>query len=457
MRASWCWALALVATLSPQAIGQDRPRFSPEAVTLLEQISQAYDLNGRRMPAGQVDDAVLARLAKSNDPQIREVARMMPELKLLHALNRQQGREVVAAFGEQVRRLPASMAVRVIEALASPDEEKDDLRSAAKTLEAFLGSEPQKAVNKAWAIACLGNGLGIYLKGHLRELAARGGPADAAHAKAIAVTLGTGSGRLGTVTVTNQSGRTLHHCLLITRLEADRERLRALAAQEDAFGKFLLPSLGLSKETVAGSRLAAHLRYMFNEQDKGVVVYVPEIPAGGTVTTTLAAPGYYRVAKGADVSVWCDEGAVEHRPASNWDEARQAVAAAGRRPRPRSSGPGSRSADLFAVGSVWRGTSRVGPTGQPPTTQQIELTITERDGDSFKGKIKYNGRQTNTVAGTTADGSVKWEIVIRGKTGLPHAGEVKGRRMVVKYSGPSNGDTAIEGTMTLIYVSGGRR
>jgi hypothetical protein len=112
---------------------------------------------------------------------------------------------------------------------------------------------------------------------------------------------------------------------------------------------------------------------------------------------------------------------------------------------------------VFARGSVWRGTSRVGPAGRPPVTQQVEVTITERDGDTFKGKVRYNGRQTNDIEGTAAGGTVKWVLVINGKEGLPHSGEVSGRRMKVKYSGPGSGNTTVEGTMTLDYVPGGRR
>jgi hypothetical protein len=37
------------------------------------------------------------------------------------------------------------------------------------------------------------------------------------------------------------------------------------------------------------------------------MVYVPEIRAKGAVTTQLARPDYYLVAKGADVSIWSDE------------------------------------------------------------------------------------------------------------------------------------------------------
>src|SRR3954469_10659690 len=111
MRTSLCWGCILSVSVTSQAVGQTRARFSADAVTLLEQLTQGYDLNGRRMPSGKVDDAILARLAKSTDPNISEVARMAPELKLLQALNRESPRAVARAFGEQVERMPASIAL----------------------------------------------------------------------------------------------------------------------------------------------------------------------------------------------------------------------------------------------------------------------------------------------------------------------------------------------------------
>src|SRR4051794_628892 len=72
MRASLRWGLILSVAVTSQAVGQTRARFSADAITLLEQLTQGYDLNGRRMPSGKVDDAILARLAKSTDPNISE-------------------------------------------------------------------------------------------------------------------------------------------------------------------------------------------------------------------------------------------------------------------------------------------------------------------------------------------------------------------------------------------------
>lgn len=452
-------ALLTVVSLLPSNSAEAQERFSADAVALLEQVTQAYDLNGKRMPAGRFDDAVLDRLAASADEQVRDLTEMVRGLKLIQTLNRQQGRVVGEAFRAQAAKFPGIMAERLAEVSADPAGDEFAIQSAAKTVEALLGTEPQKAVNRAWAIAYVGNGLGNHLKGRLRDLAAQAGNADGP-AESIVVSLATEPGRLGNVTVLNRGKAPLHHCLIITRLEADEERIQAAAEEEDKVGKSILPALGLSPTTVEGSREAARLRYAFSKQDKGVVVYVAEIPPGGRVTTMLAAPGYYAVARGADVSFWSDEAAIEHKPASNWEAARQAVLRSARSPvakRGRST-PAATPTDLFAPGSVWQGTSKFVQAGSPAVTRQIEIRITERDGDSFKGKVRYSGsRALSDIEGSSANGVVHWEFVTNGNSGLPHDGKIKGKRMEVTYEGTGDGDAPQKGTITLNYVSPRRR
>ncbi len=86
-----------------------------------------------------------------------------------------------------------------------------------------------------------------------------------------------------------------------------------------------MPGLGFSHKTVTGSVRAAELRAIFHLQDKGVMLYVPEIPAGGKVTTAIARPDYFLIGKTADISLWCDEWAIENQAVDNFAEARQAA------------------------------------------------------------------------------------------------------------------------------------
>lgn len=441
MRLSTIGVLVICA-LVPSAKGGER--FSADAVALFAELTQAYDLNGRRMPAGKFGPAALARLAKSKEAEVALVAKQAPHLKLLQELSRAQNKKVLEVFGKQAKEWPGIMAGHVIEALASPEGEKGDIRWAAKLLEDLMGTEPdrpgeqtpQQAVNRAWAIACMGNGLGISMRVTMRKIAARGGTGTGGLKGPITVTVETGPG-LGAITLTNRSGKALHHCLIFTRLEADAERIKAAAAQEDLVGAFLLPALGFSKKLVDGSREAARLRHLFNRQDKGVMVYVPEIPAGGKVSTLLARPDYYLVSRGASMSIWCDELAVDPQPAENWAEARLAVERATGRTVPIKGRPGTpggerRSApnpggrDLFYKGAIWRGAEvQIGGRAEP-----IEIEILSRDGDTFRADMRWRGRHGRYIEGTVKDGALSWRGA-KGepRPGVPHTGKITGKRV----------------------------
>jgi hypothetical protein len=321
-----CFALTGV-----EAMADTPSRFSADAVALFNEISNSYDLNGKRVAGGKFDDEALAKLAKSDEKEVREVAELAPKLKMLNMLNREQGKKIQEAFKEQIDKWPGIIGGKVIEALGSPPKEKATIQDAAKLLEQLMGSDrkkigaPQQAVNKAWAIACLGNGTGLSMRNTMRDLALKQGPKGADVKEPVTVVLETEGPLFGGINITNKTDKALHHCLLFTRLVADKEQLEKLNKEENLVGKFILPGLGFSKATVAGSVMAADLRFSFNMQDKGVMIYVPEIPAGGKVTTLVARFDYFTIGSEADISLWCDELAAEHQPASNFSEARAAA------------------------------------------------------------------------------------------------------------------------------------
>lgn len=304
----------------------DSKRFSAEAITLLGQTTQAYDLDGRRMPSGSMDPGELARLAKCDEELVSSVASTFPQLKLLHELATQGDFLIAKAIEKQAEQMPLLMAEAIINHASIPDDERDEIRDAARTIEAIAGTEPQLAVNRAWSISCMQIGLSCVTKNQLRKLASQKGAGDAEDRAKVEVTLGTGA-LLGAINVTNRSPTAWHNCLIITTLDADRTQLAATAVQEELVGAYLLPGLGFSQATVEGSQLACRLRTCFNLQEKGVVVFVGEVPAGSTVTTLLADPQYYRIANWAGVSLWADELAVERQQARNWDTVKAAITA----------------------------------------------------------------------------------------------------------------------------------
>src|SRR4051794_22279228 len=131
----------------------------------------------------------------------------------------------------QARSLPMAAAERVIEAMKAPEEEQDDIRSAAKTLEAFMGSNrpeeinPQTQMNKSFALVALGNGMAMSLMQKLAAYAHAGSnPGTGVEPSPVALVLDVRMNddprRAGSVKITNRSGKPLTNCLVITRLEA---------------------------------------------------------------------------------------------------------------------------------------------------------------------------------------------------------------------------------------------
>jgi hypothetical protein len=322
----------LAALLSGPVWAGGAGRFDGEGIELLKQVSEGYDLNEGNVAPGKFDDEVLGRLQSSADPSVRELARLLPQMKELHGLSRQQNARTAQTLLGQVKSLPLAAAERVIEAMKAPEDEQNDIRSAAKTLEAFMGSNrpdeinPQTQMNKSYALIALGNGMAMSLMQKLAAYAHEGsnpgaGVGSSAASLMLDVRLNDDPRRAGTVKITNLSGKPLTNCLVITRLEADKPRVAAMAKQEDTFGKLVLPALGLSGNTVSGSRLAARLRYIYFGQDKGGIAFIPEFPTGGTVTVNFASPAHYSISKSATASVWCDEGMAEGVSVKNWPPA----------------------------------------------------------------------------------------------------------------------------------------
>lgn len=330
-------ALFLAATESPAqppikgakdtrapAPGQKSPRFSAEAIELFCLMSQNYDFAGTQYSSKADAEAILP-FTRSADPDLREIAEMSRNLFVLHTLHQQQGKVIARAFAEQADKWPAIFGEQLLKALSKDGKKTSDITRSVKLVEKLMGTQPQKVVNEGWLIAYLGNELSLATAEKMRLLALRPKLANAAPMNAIEVQLETATNKLGTITFTNRTNKTLHNCLVLTRLNVDREFVRSGAAKEELVGKLVLPLLGFSKQTVAGSLEAARLRSLFAEQDKGGVLYLAEVPPGGSVTTNLTRPDFFLFSKGAYVSVFCDEFAVEQQSAPNFAEAKLAV------------------------------------------------------------------------------------------------------------------------------------
>jgi hypothetical protein len=200
------------------------------------------------------------------------------------------------AFETQADQWPGIFAAQIIKSLAGDGKEKSDIHASAKFLEKLMGTQPLKVVNEGWRIAYLGNELSIATADKMAALAQRLKLATQPPKNAFQVRLETEPNRLGLINVTNRTDRTLHNCLVLTRLTVDREFVRTRAVQEDLVGKLVLPLLGFSKTTILSSREQTRLRSLFAEQDKGAVLYLAELESaaascGASARLDVAAAG----------------------------------------------------------------------------------------------------------------------------------------------------------------------
>ena len=148
------------------------------------------------------------------------------------------------------------------------------------------------------SIAYLGNELSLATADKMGALAQLPKLANEAPNNAIQIRLETASNRLGTITFTNRTDLTLHHCLVLTRLSVDREFIRKGAAQEDLVGKLVLPLLGFSKQTVAGSQFCSCCSALANSRD-AAPLQGPRSPS--TVATARSAASSIRSRDGRRV------------------------------------------------------------------------------------------------------------------------------------------------------------
>jgi hypothetical protein len=112
------------------------------------------------------------------------------------------------------------------------------------------------------------------------------------------------------------------------------------------------------------------------------------------------------------------------------------------------------AADGVSVGTLWRGTLQAGSS----PSQKLELTIMQRDGEDFKGRITFNGRNPAGANGTISGNAISWNLLMRGQlTELKYTGELHGKQMKGNFSGPGSNNQTVEGTFILDLVPGGRK
>jgi hypothetical protein len=188
-----------------------------------------------------------------------------------------------------------------------------------------------------------------------------------------------------------------------------------------------------------------------------VFVHLPKLAPGAVCEVNVfRTSAEFAKTESATYSVWAPGVSIEGRTLPGYKAAQEEMRALLAPRKPAAPAPGN--GDLFARGSVWRGTSVFSQGRRPAVRRAVVLTITERNGDAFKGKIAYMGaRVPSDIVGSAAGGKVKWSLVANGKAGLPHVGVVKGKRLMVTYTGTGSGNEAQKAVVTLDHATVGRR
>ena len=86
--------------------------------------------------------------------------------------------------------------------------------------------------------------------------------------------------------------------------------------------------------------------------------------------------------------------------------------------------PVSAAQDKFQKGSVWKGTRHFTKGPQAGKMPEMELQVTERIGDTFKGTTVIAKENINAVEGTIKNGNIEWKVVkvVAGNNSGTHSG-----------------------------------
>jgi hypothetical protein len=299
------------------------PRYSAEVVQLLQMISGNYDVGVKQVVSTR-DTEVLGKLARADDRLVRDIAQMALRQGELQVILADRQRITSEEFNKQIKNWPTQFSGMVLQSMnrEAGNSGSSDMHDAAKLLEEMVGEKLIPQTNAGLAFSYLGLSLNIALTEKLRELANRSAVTETGLKFPVKVRMETGP-KLGAVAITNQSGKNLHSCLILTHFVSDKEIVRAGHQQQELAGA-LLPIFGFSPETTQGSVLTGRLRTLISVIDRDAMIYVPEIASGATVRTFLCPTSYVAIAKSAEISVWSDELTALGQEAKNVEEAKAA-------------------------------------------------------------------------------------------------------------------------------------
>ena len=309
-----------------------KSRFSPELIELLTATSNGYELNGKAIPPAMDIPAIL-KATKSKDPKIQELGRLSCDLVYLNAALREQkpdpeieriakanmpaGDEVEClkivsdrVSAEQLAEF--GLKATFIETLLKGGRKRGDFADGddslfMKKFNTIIGEQYKKS-NKSHTMLIVGQNKGLALKEKSIALVGQLTRVPPTAKEPIRVKLETTREKQVVVTITNQTTVPFQHCLLLARAIPDpqlvekksRSQMSALLLG-GAFG------LGGSDDSKVAACWDILLQSVLYNMERGSMVYVPEIPVGGTVRAGLISANDLVYLKNTEISLWCDE------------------------------------------------------------------------------------------------------------------------------------------------------
>ncbi|HEV7404510.1 MAG TPA: hypothetical protein VGO11_16330 [Chthoniobacteraceae bacterium] len=183
-----------------------------------------------------------------------------------------------------------------------------------------LGSDLQATLNDLWNCELqIQTGFTEY-RGKVRDYARSHAGATAAQPGALAVRMTLQGLSQAGLAVTNRTGTTLNHCLLVSRELPDKGRIFRDAAGNELLAGVLNPLAGVPEERTQAGNRGGELQARIAACEHGSVAYVPVLLAGETVEIPLCAPSFLAGGPRVDVALWSDELQSESAPAANFAE-----------------------------------------------------------------------------------------------------------------------------------------
>ncbi|MCP5542412.1 MAG: hypothetical protein H7A49_00755 [Akkermansiaceae bacterium] len=296
-------------------------RFRPEASDLLTAISAPYWINGDAVRAPGGNQAFLERSMTSADPKVASVARKFDELAANWRAQETQIQENNRDLNTAAAAMPAQIGAM---GLLGVFGDGPDLAGMAAGLEQSTGgADMQRNLNKVGEQKIARLRLGSELRSLAADLA-RANPAKQTVSKPPVMADLEDPGFLH---VTNDSGRTLHHCLLIVRTTMRKvdapvgEQLTAQMANQ---------IVGYSPEFSQESSRTLSLRAELASAERGFLIHIPMIRDKETAQLPFCDPALIPSATEVRLSIWTDDFEFENAVVPGLDSLKERVLAAAR-------------------------------------------------------------------------------------------------------------------------------